>query len=178
MVIDFVFDKEITPWDTINLTIDDNITTVKLYVVSKNIRRLTLPDSNQEMRFEKPNIWANGIEEIIFSVDGVFNNVFHADRLPCSVCISVENNNKYKSINILDEATVVTDPKSQHRWKIAVCIQATIMVTLTLLIFALFSIILKKIWFLSTIVGLLFATVIVIFVKKKTNRLLTKINKN
>ena len=178
MVIDFVFDKEIPPWDTINLTIDNNITTVKLFVVSKNIRRLTLPDSNQVLYFEKQNIWANGIEEIIFSIDGVFNNVFHADRLPCSVCISVENKNKYKSVNILNEATIVTDTKSQMRWKIAVSIQTTVMVTLTLLIFALFSIILKKIWFLSAIAGLLLATVIIIFVKRKINRLLKKINKN
>ena len=178
MVIDFVFDKEITPWDTINLTINDNITTVELYVVSKNIRRLTLPDSNQEMRFEKPNIWANGIEEIIFSVDGVFNNVFHADRLPCSVCISVENKNKYKSVNILNDATVVTDAKSQKRWKIAVSIQTTVMVTLIIFLFALFSIILKKIWFLSAITGLLFATAIIIFINRKTKRLLKKINKN
>ena len=178
MVIDFVFDKEIAPWDTFNLTIDNNITTVKLFVVSKNIRRLTLPDSNQVLHFEKQNIWANGIEEIIFSVDGVFNNVFHADRLPCSVCISVESKNKYKSVNILNEATIVTDTKSQMRWKIAVSIQTTVMVTLTLLIFALFSIILKKIWFLSAIAGLSLATVIIIFVKRKMNRLLKKINKN
>lgn len=178
MVIDFVFDKNITPWNIINLTVGDDTKTVPLDTVANNIRRLHIPNPSETLFFEKKNIWHDGIEEIIFSTDGIFYNVFHADRLPCSIYIPIENDINYKSIDVLNEATILTDLKSQKRWKTAVLLQCTIIIIFILFLSVLFSILLNKLWFLSSIIGCFSAFSIITFVRRKTRYLLRKINKN
>ena len=176
MVIDFIFEKGISPWDEIEIKSEEAVEIVRLEKISSSIRRIQLNDKKQCVSLMKKNIWLNGIEEVFFSIDGVFYNTFNADRLPYSLEIPIVVDAQNRIIRIPADIILDTDAKSQNRWRVATFIQSiffTLMLAFCAIVLALAF---NKLWtvivFASIIIGLLIFVIII----KKVKYLLAIIN--
>ena len=146
MVIDFVFEKSISPWDEIEVKSEESFEKIRVEKVSSKTRRLWLANKKQNVLLVKKNIWLDGIEEVFFSIDGVFNNTFDADRLPYSLEIPIIVDGKNKIINIPDDIILNTDAKSQNRWKVAMFIQNISFVLIVSFCTVVLALIFKNLW--------------------------------
>lgn len=127
MTIDFVFEKGIIPWETIWVKDEKKVKKMILKETSPQTRRVQLTDIGQCVSLVKRNIWFDGIEgitEIFFSIDGYFYCVLDGDRLPYSLEIPIAVDDQNKIIRIPSDVALVTDAKSQNRWKVATIVQS------------------------------------------------------
>ena len=129
----------------------------------------------------KRNIWFDGIEgitEVFFSIDGNFYSVFDGDRLPYSLEIPIAVDDQNKIIKIPSDVALVTDAKSQNRWKAAIIVQIisfTLLVAFAAIIIALA---LKKLWIviMASDIGISMCLLYYIGVIKRAKRILVAIN--
>ena len=176
MVIDFVFEKSISPWDEIEIKSEDGVESKRLEKTSSETRRVQLTDKRQCVYLVKKNIWHEGIEEVLFSIDGIFYNTFDAGRLPysCEIPIVVDAQNKI--IRVPSDIVLVTDTKSQTRWKVATLIQS-VSLTLSLAFCTIvFSLVFKTLWAIIVFAGILMALLLLTIITKKAKKLLAMIN--
>lgn len=158
MIIDFVFEKGIIPWDVIGVKDEETVEMISLEKTSSETRRLRLEDKKQIVSLFNKNIWIDGIEEVFFSVDPVFRNTFEPDRLPYSFEIPIVVDSQNKIIRVPTDIALHTDGKSQGRWKVAMVIQ--LIVILLLLAFCTTILALS---FEKYCVGIILASVIISF---------------
>lgn len=178
MLINFVFDENITPWETVEMTVGECVKRVSLKAAQGNVRILEVPDSGETIYFKNKNVWKeNGTVEIISSIDGVFNSVFRADRLPCSIEIEVECDGNDKTIDVFYDSTVLTTLKSQQTWQKGYNLQCTILIIMIAFLSILFSVIFKSVWYISFIIGCLLIFTTVRLGIKRADDVLDKINK-
>ena len=178
MVIDFVFSKEFEPWNNIDVQIGDRIERVSLTSVSRTIKRLELKETKEIVHCIKSNIWEHGISEILFSMDGTFNNVFSFDRLPISFKASVSPNSKKKTIHVLDKEFLSSDEKTQKKWCIAGTVQIFVYCLILFFLTIVFSSVFKECWMFISIFGLLTCSFITFICVKKVQRTLKLIKDN
>ena len=84
MVIDFIFERGFSPWEEIEIICNGVVEKIRLEKTSSRTRRIQLSEIKESVSLIKKNIWLDGIEEVFFSIDGVFYNTFNTDRLPYS----------------------------------------------------------------------------------------------
>lgn len=181
MTIDLVFEKGIVPWGTIWIKDGETVKILILKETSPQTRRVQLTDKGQCVSLVKRNIWHDGIEgiaEVFFSLDGIFYSVFDGDRLPYSLEIPIAVDDQNKIIKIPSDVALVTDAKSQNRWKAAIFIQSisfTLLVAFAAIIIALA---LKKFWIVIMAFGIGISMCLLLYmaVIKRAKRILATIN--
>lgn len=183
MTIDFLFEKGIIPWGTIWVKDEKKVKKMILKETSPQTRRVQLTDIGQCVSLVKRNIWFDGIEgitEIFLSIDGNFCSVLDGDRLPYSLEIPIAVDDQNKIIRIPSDVALVTDAKSQNRWKVATIVQiisTNLLVALAAIIIALA---LKKLWIviMASGIGISMCLLCCIGVIKRAKRILAAINDN
>lgn len=177
MIIDFVFEKGIRPWDEIELKSEETRETILLKKTSSRTRRLQVTAGKQGVCLTKKNVWLDGIEEVFFSLDGVFYNTFSAERLPYSVEISLADSSQSQTIRIPVDVVFDTDAKSQNRWKAATVVQSIVFALLLAFCSIVLSLAFKELQSVIVIVGLIMNMLIFAFSFRKVKFLLNLINR-
>ena len=176
MVIDFVFEKGISPWDEIELKSEEAVEIVRLEKTSSRTRRVQLTDNKQCVYVVKKNIWLNGIEEVFFSIDGVFYNTFDAERLPYSLEIPIVVDDQNKIIRIPSDIVLDTDAKSQNRWRVATFIQSIFFALMHAFCAIVLALAFKEFWIVIMLASIIIDLLIFVIIIKKVKYILATIN--
>lgn len=124
MIINFLFDGVIKPFDYINIQTEKERRIISLEKTSKSSRMLTISNS-KEIRIFQDNIWQDRgvwLFEMFASLDFISNYVFETERLPISYEFWTDHFGDSIDINIED--SIICTPVAMRRWKVAAFIQA------------------------------------------------------
>lgn len=176
MIIDFTFDKQLAPCDSIDIRIGESVKKTSLHWVNSRTRRAKVPNVNETVWFIKKNDWCEGKDEIFFCIDITFQNAFSGEKLPYSFEIPVNANQEKGEIDVLKDGNIHSDLISQKRWTIAVWIQFVIVLLLIAVPTVTFALLFNEYWLLITAFGILLSTSLLFLVRKRVKTILNLIN--
>jgi len=177
MIVKMLFENDFEAWRSIDVKIGDKVEYKILKSFDKGVKSVEITDINEIVYFYKRNVWEDGIQELIFSVDGIFYNAFSSERLPCSFEFEIYPDSESLEINVMNEANIVSDSKSQSRWKLAVFIQLLIMEMEIIFVTVILVLAFKKIWHYFVITAAIIGIIIGIAVTKKKKKVLNWLNR-
>lgn len=176
MIIDFDFGTQLTPCDSIDIRVGESVEKMRLHWVNSRTRRAKIPNMNETVWFIKTNEWCEGIDEILFSIDITFQNVFSGERLPYSFEIPCCPNQEKREIDIIKDGNINSDRISQKRWTIAVWVQFSVILLLIAVPIVIFALLFVEYWLLLTAVGILLSSSLLFLVRKRAKNILDLIN--
>ena len=178
MNIDFTFDKTLGACDYLDVRTGSSVKRVYLADINTFTKRFEEPGVTGQVCFTKHNDWLNGMSEVIFSFDIIFENALSGQRLPYSFEVYANPSDLVNVIDVPTDVVIHTNEQSQIRWKYVVWIQFLITSLLLAIPFLVYAIVFRSLVAWIVMSWILCIVALFIGVKRRISSVLRMINRH